>query len=312
MKTVAAPDSPKGPREIPAGLSGWFCSAGPLLLACAVSAAWLDPRERRQPLPGGPARLPTEVERLIEEINAVPPARPAAGKGVTLEPDKLPVFDPKVLAAYRADYRSLDDLDALLKAAPARFPLRRAVREATRVLQENVAQFTLRTRFAGAVTPQVKAFILREQAGPGKSIVVLEEALDDLRAAAKHRGREPSPRWQAHYDYVLARLLTRLVLVYEYNYALGRIRTDSLPALAKGQVGWQLVAQPAQVRIPEAKARQAAREAARLWEKIAEDYPGTPWALAAEQERKLPLGLDWEPVRADEAAAPRIYPVQRI
>src|SRR5262249_10551339 len=131
-----------------------------------------------------------------------------------------------------------------------------------------------------------------------------EEALDELRAAARQRDREPSKRWQAHYDYVLARLLARLVVVYEYNHALGRLRKEELPLLGPGQVGWRLVPQ-AQVRFPEPRSRPAAREAAKLWEKIARDYPGTPWALVAEQELRLPPGLDWEPVRGDEAVAPR-------
>src|SRR5262249_35203529 len=160
------------------------------------------------------------------------------------------------------------------------------VRTATAVLQENTVKFKMRTRFAGDTTTAVKRQILQEQTIPARSILFLQEALEELRQVAAQLGQEKTKRWQAHYDYVLAPLLTQLVLVYEYNGALGRIRADQLPALGQGETGWELVARERPL-VTDTKTKQLAREVARLWEKIAREHPGTPWALAAERERQL-------------------------
>ena len=67
--------------------------------------------------------------------------------------------------------------------------------------------------------------------------------LEELRKAALHRDKESSPRWQAHYDYILAQLLARTAYISEYNLMLGKIRKDELPPLdPKLHKGWRLSA----------------------------------------------------------------------
>jgi hypothetical protein len=303
-------------RTATVSLPYWLFPLGTLLfLAGVLPAGWAAfiVRPRLAPPDVAPADAAPrwEVESIVTEINAVPASGLTGARKPALDLKALPPFSAKVLADYRADYASPEDLDRQLRASPERFKLRQAVRSATAVLQENSVKFKMRTRFAGATTTAaVKKLILQEQTSPAKSILFLQEALEELRQVEAQRGQEKSKRWQAHYDYVLARLMTQLVLVYEYNGALGRIRADQLPVLAQGETGWELVGRERPL-VTDTKTKQLAKEVARLWEKIAKEYPGTPWALAAERERQLLLGLEWQPIRGKEAALPRPAREQR-
>jgi hypothetical protein len=150
--------------------------------------------------------------------------------------------------------------------------------------------------FNGRTTSQVKQQVAREQVDPAKSILVLKEALDDLQKAGEARKKEMSKRWQANYDYVLARLESRLVYVYEYSYVLAQIRSESLPALENGASGYRLGAKK-KVSIPEPEVKAWVKEIDRTWQRLAKENPGTPWAVVANRERLTVLGLEWRPTR---------------
>jgi hypothetical protein len=150
--------------------------------------------------------------------------------------------------------------------------------------------------FAGATSAAVKKAVLKEQAAPGKAILYLKEALEDLEQVAKDRKKEPSKRWRAHYDYVMARLKSRLIYLMEYDFLLAQIRTDSLPPLEQGDSGYRVGTAP-KVGVTEGDARTWSREVARLWQKIIDENPETPWALLARREQLTALGLRWRPSR---------------
>ena len=96
----------------------------------------------------------------------------------------------------------------------------------------------------GVITPQIKSQFADTQKEPGLMIFNMETALADLKAAGELRSKETSKRWQAHYDYALARLMSRLVYIYEYNNILAQVRGDSLPP-ARGSIhnGWRVGSQ---------------------------------------------------------------------
>ena len=139
--------------------------------------------------------------------------------------------------------------------------------------------------------------------------VVLNEAkdglkkLDDqlditakLKEAGDKRDQEPSKRWQAHYDYCLARLQSRLVFIYEYNFVLAQVRSDSLPALEQVHNAWRIGSRP-KVQVSEGKVKTMAKEINKAWERIGKNHPGTPWAVLARREQMTSLGLEWRPSR---------------
>ena len=146
----------------------------------------------------------------------------------------------------------------------------------------------------GKVTDQLKKEILEEQRFPATAITKLERAIILLEAEENKRASEPK-RWQAHYDYALAQCKARIAYLQEYNLALGNIRTEVLPTLdpKKGQDGYRLISSD---KLKSGKKEQAyAKEAKELFEKMATDYKGTPWAVQAKRDRGLSLGLQWQP-----------------
>jgi hypothetical protein len=99
---------------------------------------------------------------------------------------------------------------------------------------------------------------------------------------------------------VEARLLARLIYLSEYNYALAKIRTDSLPELPEGMTTYQLrLGSKEKVAVPRSETEWKGwmKELKRSWERIINQYRGTPWAVIARREQMTALGLEWRPAR---------------
>jgi hypothetical protein len=244
------------------------------------------------PMPAGGVASAAQVRKILDELNLVPPIRPARDAKDELTPETLPPFPAKTLEVYLVDYMALAEIEQ----NPAKYPLRVAVLKAARVLRQNADKFRMKEVFNGNTSAQIKKQVLQEQVDPGKNILALKDALDDLKAAGADRGKEASKRWQANYDYVLARLESRLVYVYEYNYVLAQIRSDSLPPLVNGATGYRLGAKK-KVGIPEPEVKDWVKEIDRTWQRLAKQHPNTPWAIVANRERMTALGLEWRPTR---------------
>lgn len=247
---------------------------------------------RQPPLKGDPASLAV-VRGILEEIKQVPSPRVGRpGLQDVLPVNALPPFAAQDLEPYQTDYRSWKEFEA----QKDQYPLRAAVAHAVKVLQENADKFALKEYFGGASTAAVKKAVLKEQMEPGKAILFLEEVLEELEKAGAQRKKEKSKRWQAHYDFVLARVKARLIYLYQYDYVLAQIRSDSLPPLENGFSGYRLGSMK-KVNVPESKVKAWVKDLDRLWQKIIHDYPQTPWELVARRERLTALGLQWRPSR---------------
>jgi hypothetical protein len=231
------------------------------------------------------------VESILSEIEAVPSLDVRDEKPVKFE--SLPAFAASRLADFASDKdRSFEKQHADWKADRAVYakqhPLRASLFAAIDVSARR--KFNLRMTVEPASLPLNKvAFLQRD---PAMSILDMEELLEEMKEKAEHRGKEKSLRWRADFDFARARLMGNYVLVFEYNHAIGQIRTDSLPELTKGQSGWQIV--PSQrLTVFETKVKATAKERTRLLRAIERDYAGTPWAYFAEREIQRSLGLMW-------------------
>src|SRR5262249_37901202 len=111
----------------------------------------------------------------------------------------------KVMDEYKADYVSIREV-LKIEGKRKQFPLRAAVVDAVDLLRK-YGKTPLMELFRGTTNDQVKAAVLQSQREPARIIGELQEGLDLLRKAGETRDEEKSPRWQAHYDYVLAQLL---------------------------------------------------------------------------------------------------------
>jgi hypothetical protein len=138
---------------------------------------------------------------------------------------------------------------------------------------------------------------MAEQLEIGKLIYDLEEeALVAMKEVAEKGDMDESKRWQANFDYTFARLQSRLIYIHEYNYFLADIRADRLPALEGDQSLWR-IGFKTKLSTNESKVKNMAKEVGRLWKKIADEHPNTPWALLAQRESLYAMGLEWRPSR---------------
>ena len=163
------------------------------------------------------------IKSILGEINRLPPVRISQTR---VQVGSLPAFSAKVLENYQADYKSWPELVSLAKDKE-KYPLRAAVLEAIRVLQDSEKiklRESLTSPGGGVITPQIKNQFFATQKEPGIMIFHMETALADLKAAGEARAKESSKRWLANYDFALARLMSRLVYIYEYNNILAQVR----------------------------------------------------------------------------------------
>jgi len=233
------------------------------------------------PIPGGRAD-PALVQLMLNEINELPPVRGSRAKNDMLKPANFPAFPANVLDPYQADATSPE--------------LKKAVLDAVQALKDS-ARVPIDEKFVGANNAAVKKLVFGKQGAPGRAVLVLEEALDELKKAGEDfMDKEKSKRWKANYEYTLARLESRLVFLMEYNYVLAQIRSDSLPPLEGGFAGYVLGSKE-KVTIPEGKVKDWVKEVRRTWDKLAKDHPNTPYAILAQRERMTVLGLEWRPTR---------------
>mgnify|MGYP001327038303 CR=1 FL=1 len=285
-----------------------------------ATGASYDPAEPRpprleSPKPAGPGGLasPREIRALIEEV-ATPSLRLAPGLGggrsnpaedAALLAESFP-FSADVMKPYAADYQNLREvLDH-----PKKFPLRVAVFHAVEALDRQGRLHRVRlgdkevpaealidqVRSLGSNDAIKKSLTKAQEDGPALMLVELQEVLEDLERVGRDRQREPSRRWQAHYDYVLALVKMRMAYVHEYNTMLAKVKRDELPPLnAQEHNGWRLAASD-KLQSPK-EVRDLAADAKRILDQIMIDHPGTPWAVLAKRARSTALGMTWQPTR---------------
>ena len=148
-------------------------------------------------------------------------------------------------------------------------PFREEVMRAADLVKKNVKTFAY--IFKDSPTEgTVKQRIIKDQHKPARELALLMGQLETLNALESERANEKSKRWQANYDYVVAKLLAHVAYAYEYNFMLGQIRKDALPP-RKGE-GWQLASSPTMQSGSEGK--KLAAEAMAVLEKWADAAPG--------------------------------------
>jgi hypothetical protein len=244
------------------------------------------------------------VNNILKEIRKIPAVR-ATRRGAEnlLDITYLPPFPANGLEDFKSSEPSFNVLENMkedkLEEYRQKFPLRVAVTEAIKALNDN-AKFTMKeslTNPGGPITPQIKQQFLKDQEDPGIATFYLKGALEKLKAAQKDRDKEPSKRWQANFDYTLARLQARLVYTMEYNFILAQVRSDSLPAINDAiHNGWRIASRD-KVQIKEQEVKDMVKSIKKTWEKIKSEYPNTPWAVMARRESMTALGLEWRPSR---------------
>ncbi|MSU79104.1 MAG: hypothetical protein EXS16_13570 [Gemmataceae bacterium] len=238
------------------------------------------------------------INSMLDELKFPPVRDTRAGDIALLKAQNLPAFPAKILEGFKADgYSNVTELrDRFVKNKEAfakEYPLRAAYFEAFEALQKS-AKIPMREVLSSPIDPKRKAAFLEEQAPAGISIFELEGVLANLKTAEEERDKETSKRWHANFDYIQARLQARLIYLFEYSYTLGQIRADNLPELAPGQSGWR-IGTSKKITVTEQKAKALNKATTKLWKRLQDEYPDTPYAILAERESIISLGLQWRP-----------------
>jgi Caspase domain len=240
---------------------------------------------------GGAGADPALVADIVAELNRLPAVR---GAQRPVQAAGLPLFSAKALEDYKPDYKTWAELVDLAKDKE-KYPLRAEVLQAIQVLKTS-EKIRMEEKIGSPITPAIKKQYLAKQQQPGLLIFEMENALAQMKVAGAKRDLETSKRWQAHFDYAMARLQARLVFIYEYDNILAQVRGDNLPELQSFQTGWR-VGSIKKVQISESKVRDMVKNIQKAWKRIADEHPGTPWAILATRENMMALGLVWRPSR---------------
>jgi len=262
-----------------------------------------DPAEPAAPMPDL-AREKTG-EKMGFELNGqvlreldLPPVK-RGRMGGALHADTLPVLDAKAVAAFiekgdegtplrKAMLQSQVDLWALSGLEP---PM--ALKEGVmRVRQDKKITLETLVDFYGkpANETRFKEDVERNQKQVATIFALVEGDLETLKELADGLEKEPL-RYQAHFQFLKARLEAQIAYLYEYQSALGSIRKE-LPALEKGHSGWRL-ASSTKLRGDRA-GKQMEKDRNADLKKLVDKYPNSPWAVLARRDMLTSLGLEWQ------------------
>jgi len=198
-----------------------------------------------------------------------------------------------MLPEYRPDQISNDEV----RKKPEKYPLRAAVLAAVDLLRKHSEESPPATEFVAPLPkdrPTLLKRIVEGQKPLARQMEELKEVQERLEGLEIQRKREPSKRWQAHYDFILSHVQLRHAYLFEYSLMLGEFRKDNLPELdaKKNQNGWRLV--PSEKLSSPIDIKDAVKSAHKLLSKITKDHPETPWAALADRDLGTPVGLQWE------------------
>jgi hypothetical protein len=252
----------------------------------ADAGAEPDPKESMPPKPhatgqgtkpGGNADL-TLIRAILQDISFAP--LKVAKDSKPLSAESLPPFPADTLKEYMKDGEAT--------------PLRAEVKKAREMLA-GIAGKNLTDRFDAEAEAKLKDKVRRTQKDVAIVIGELMEESDALKAVADNRKTE-SKRWQANYDYVVARMDAQIAYLNEYEAVLGQILKGLAPPDPKLYRGWQLASQY-DPQTGDTTSKKLAAESRKKLEKIISAYPDTPWAIMAKRDRSSGLGLEWRPMK---------------
>jgi hypothetical protein len=256
------------------------------------------------PPPGAPESKAL-VKAVLEQVGT-PPVKPAMEAG-DLHYDALPPFPEEALKKYEGDKPNPDSKlrQAVHKARAALWAIYPA--EAPRGMAGEVQKFRQVARGdlsvvrdgytapngGGNAENQFKGRVENDERNVARLMRVMQDALEELQAkeVTAERGKE-SKRWQANYDFMLARIQMEYAFLYEYQSMLGQMRKEFPPRDPNLHKGWKLAAQPNLTG--DSKGKGFASKARTLLEKIAKEHKDTPWEVLAKRERLTNLGLEWQ------------------
>jgi hypothetical protein len=209
-------------------------------------------------------------------------------------------FDPVAMSRYRPDYLSQQDYVTMVKASPLRHALVMAAQ-----MKPATGLSRPVTRFVRREEAQLVGDLTRAQQDAAKLEPTLVRMAQTLEPGKKSRDTEQSLRWKAGFDLAMGRVLAQKVRTEAYNAMLAQAKRG-MPFKEKKNNTWVL--QPSDEITVGSKWKSEAENAKELLEGVAQRHKGTPWALLAMQELKVPIGWKWKEEFTDLNPARRNNP----
>jgi hypothetical protein len=259
------------------------------------------------PRPPGVEQNKQMIEAVLDQIGT-PPIK--VTHEMPMRYDVLPPFAAKTLKEYEDD------------SANANSPLRQAVTKARAILwaiypgsppktlsvevnmarrnydgvQLNILKEGYRAPGGGNAETQFKNRVEDDERRVAKLMRAVQDALNELSDPKVVEARESeSKRWQANYDFMLARVQLEFAYLFEYQSMLGSIRKEFPPRDPELHGGWKLASQSKLQG--DSTGKKFAKEAGKLLDSIIKKNAGTPWEVLAKREKLTNLGLEWQPAK---------------
>lgn len=201
-------------------------------------------------------------------------------------------FEPEIMSKYQPSYVSVKSYNESLTQNKARQALVQAA-EFTRTGEPlRSPQLRFPRLNEGAFTRSVNeaqknaAFVAPE----------LERLMQNLKAGEADREKEEDARWQAGFDLAIGRAIAAHLRASTYNGMLAMVKTSMKfdpPKDANTPQNNTWVLRPSEKIETGSRDAQLADKAKKYLTRIVEEHPGTPWALIAQEELKIPIGWEW-------------------
>jgi hypothetical protein len=273
--------------------------------APATLVAW-DRAEALPPkptLPEVPLANPEGVKELFAEVS-VPPMKAGSDDNLELTFTLLPAFKDNKRKEYEAAAAPNSKVRAAIqKARVALWAVSTA--NAPKELQGEVTAFRakvkvdlsiMRERYTapapGPAENRFKEKVFADGREMARIVAELDDVFSELKKAGEEKEKEPK-RWQAHYDFVLARFQAQLAYLEEYQSLLGQMRKEFPARDPNLHNGWRLASRTSMQG--DATGKRLAKQSRTLLAKLAKARAGTPWEVMAKREAMTALGLEWQP-----------------
>ena len=209
-------------------------------------------------------------------------------------------FDPNTMSRYRPDYLSPEDYVTKVKASPLRQALVTAAQ-----MKPATGLSRPQTRFVKRDDAQLAGDLTRAQQDAARLEPTLVRMAQVLEPGMDEREDEESRRWKAGYDLAMGRVLAQKVRTETYNAMLAKAKRG-MPFEKEKNNTWVL--QPSDEISVGSKWQREAETATELLQSVVREHAGTPWALLASQELKVPIGWKWKEEFTDLSPPPANRP----
>jgi len=205
-------------------------------------------------------------------------------------------------AAMSANLRYFFDSDVMRDYTPSYLP----ISELDRQLAENAAIRSLVLAARGTELEPMEAPVTQfPRRNDGDLVRLLGDAQKvaakiepkinlvyaTLLEGEKDRGKLTEKRWQAGYDLAMGRVMAMKVRTEAYNRMLAQAK-GGMAFEREDSDTWELVPNEDISQVG-SQLEKIAGEALVYLQRVVDEHPGTPWALVAEDELRIPLGYVW-------------------